>query len=404
MTRRRTRAMSAVTLAIALLGGLVAFLAPSAPARAAGGTPTLTVSLSVQNSPQWGDDLAVKVTTNHPEEEGSIALYLLGDHGARTLLTTSAEEGSFAVVTRRDDLAPGDHTLLARVTKGGDLNLTSESLSRIATITKRATTVSFLDTTTQLPGSIRVQVSAGAGFVPGGQVRITDPNLLTVDEVLDLDGQGVAVWQHPTAGSHFTVATYLGSDLYDTSTHGDNLSAGYASSVAGKLSADTIAPGDPVSLEVTVTGGEDGVLPSGDWRVWAVDGDRTLLVAEGAYPGTGTLTVPLTEWAKTHLGVWTLGVEYDGNGTVDGSTDDAVATLTVRSAPTAIDVDLASDVIHNGDTIPVRVTSTAGTVDEGSVEIRIADGVVGSAPVVDGLASVTYANPNWRGSQTLEVR
>ncbi|HEY1116629.1 MAG TPA: Ig-like domain-containing protein [Acidimicrobiales bacterium] len=383
------RRVGLLAVVLALLGGALAALAP-APATAAdpGGGTTLTVQLGVLNQPVWGEDLQVKLGTTRSDAEGSVSLYLLGADDTRTLLLSSADEGTFTVPTA--DLPPGQHRLVATALKDG---LSAESLVRTATVDRRPTTVTFLDSTSAAGGRIRVQLGSGdPRFVPTGTVRVS---MATMNPTLiGTDSQGVASFSFPPIGSYDMTFQYLGNDHYAGSTGVEPVTVTpYRSTPTGELSREVIAAGDPVSLTVTVTGGDAQHRPVGTWSLWAkTPGSTDLqLVQRGSYDDS-PVAIDLTSWARDHVGTWQFHFDFVGNQYVSSSSSTDLATLTVgpadQRAATETTIEVPATGVPAGGLLTVRVGSATGSPSGPVILFAAGPTQVAAGTVVDGVAQL----------------
>ena len=165
------RALLAVGV-LALVSSLLGLpLAPTA--NAAGEGVRLTVRLDVLNQPTWGDDLRVQIETNQPDELGYVQLHRVNPDGSLLLLATPEDEGVVVVDSRLLGAVPGSHQLIATASRG---DAGAESLKRSVTVSKRPTSVTFLDSSVAPLDPVRVQVGSGAGhLVPTGDVVFVGP-------------------------------------------------------------------------------------------------------------------------------------------------------------------------------------------------------------------------------------
>lgn len=383
ITRRTTAAVATLMLTL---------LALALPVGRAAAAPTnLNVALSIGNSPAWGDPLEVTMTTNYPAAEGVLVLSRVNTDGSLTPLLTTDTEGR-ATVDTGTHLPPGSHQLVATAMKEG---VEKESPVRTATVTKRPTTVTFLNTTSEPQGDIKVQIgSAGTGFVPTGSVVFSADGMVTT--TVNTDSRGVATLSRPPVGTRALSAAYQGTTAYAASSETTDVTVnGYRATLSGTLSRGVIAAGDEVSIDLTISTGDTGQgLPSGGWMLLAGQEGSThmLTAARGHYSGTGALTVDLTEWARAHEGTWTLKLQYAGNLYVYAASQE-VATLTVgpadqRPATTTIVESPAGGVMAGGQLV-VLVGSANGQPSGAVVLLTGSDTVVTSGTVTDGVAHLT---------------
>lgn len=394
MTRRRTRAMSAVTLVIALLAGVVAFLAPSAPARAAGGG-TLTASFQVLNAPVWGDDLSLTVGMNQTDDTGTgwVDVYVDDPGSTKTLLGSYTEMGTVAASTR--DLTAGTHQLVATAHLNG---LTSTAVTRTATIVHRETSVAF-DWPTAFPGrafTLRV-TSDSASFTPAsGSVTFTVDG---AEHSAPVGADGTAALTGLTVGSHDVSAVFTGDERYLASPRISTklFVQKFTPRIDGAVSAKQVTAGQPVSLRMQITGGDATHLPSGAWTLRALSssGGDPIVVDSGTYAGTGDIDVDLTAWALAHVGTWNLQVDYAGNDDVNGLTAWQVDFFTVTAGatmtPTTTEIVVPQPSVSVGGQVMVQIHAASGS-PAGTVTLFSDEGaVLGTGTASNGVALVTLS-------------
>lgn len=400
--RPRSRLLP-LSLCAALVALCAALIGPvPSPTAAAGGGGALTVRLEVLNTPAWGEDLQVRVETNQPAAEGLLALYKIEGDGGRTLLASPTEEGVLSVATR-PHLWPADHRLVATVLRDG---VSGESLVRTATIDRRATTTTFLDSVASAGGSIRVQVSSGADdLVPSGEVVFSGPTITTQRRALD--AAGLARLDGLAPGTHEVRADYACSSPYLCSSATQTLVfQRHAAHAVAELSTLEMTAGDQISVRLWIEGRDTNVPASGAWRLVAraTNGDREPITA-GVGDGDGSFDVDLTDWARTHVGAWRLLLSYDGNASIGPLVDVDLAGFTVLAARAATTTTLEPPAtgVPVGGTVTVRTTSASG-LPHGQVRLRHEDGrLIATGTATAGLAVLSLPTELGVGTHRLRA-
>jgi len=379
------RPYGAALVVLALLAGLLGLLPPATAAP--GGGTTLTVQLEIGGTPvAWGDDATFVVSTNRPSWEGALQIWRINADNTRTVVANPDDVGSVTVDTRTFPV--GDFRFVATAIEPGQ---TAESVVRYLTVAKRATTTTYLDTTSQPMGSFRAQVTSGdPDLVPTGAVRFTGPS---IDVTRRLDEQGVAVLDGIAPGTRTVRASYVCEGPYDCSTVETSLWVDrFTSEAVGELSAPAVRAGDPVSVRIWLEGRVD-FPATGGWLLLAQDPDGAVeQVAIGVHEDGDSFDVDLTAWAAEHPGTWMLQLDYDGNSWTKGfwKAQD-LGTLTVTEARTTTETLLEPPAtgIPVGGTVTVKVSSTTG-LPAGLVTLHAQDGTVLATASSDfGMAVLT---------------
>jgi hypothetical protein len=334
----------------------------------------VAVSLTLGATPTYGQDLHATVSTDKPAMDGAVSISW-ERNGAADVVLASGAEGAFDIATA-PRFTPGQtYYLRAHATKEDG---SAGASARIGfTVDPITSALQFLTTQTNPGGQIKVRVNATTAttVVPTGTMTLAAGG--TTLATATLDGQGVASFGEIQPGTYFdAVASYAGNGIYTAGTAAAIVQAyPYISGYAAELSSTSVTQGDPVSVHVTPQGGSQTHPASGSWQLLAGHpGDDQTVVTSGTSDGVTPFDVDLTEWARTHVGTWSLSVNYAGNAWVNGSFNTGFAQLSVAKRRTATLAELqAPTVVGPGARISGRVTSTEPTV-----------AVSGSAALYDG--------------------
>ena len=330
-----------------------------------GGDPdplTLAVSLTLGATPTYGSDLQASVSTDKPEMDGSVSI-AWERTGFPDVTVASGAEGDFDIPTATRFKPGQTYYLRAHADK---LDGSSGASVRVGfTVDPITSALEFLTTQPNPGGPVQVRVNAAT---PTSQVP-TGTMTLSVDGTAignaTLDGQGVASFPGIQPGRYpNTVASYAGDGIFTPGTAAATIQTyPYASGYAADLSAGSITQGDPVSVHVTPSGGVAQHPAAGTWHLLAGHpGDDQSVIAEGASDGSTPFDVDLTEWARTHVGTWSLSLNYDGNAWVNGSFNTGFAQLTVAKHRMATLTELSVPAtVAPGAAVTTRVTSTEPT-------------------------------------------
>jgi hypothetical protein len=329
-----------------------------------GGDPvdlSLAVTLSLGATPTYGQPLHATVSTDKPAMDGGVSI-AWERSGFPDVVVASGVEGSLDIATA-PRFAPGQtYFLRASATKeDGSSGASARMAFSVDPITSA---LQFVNLSAMAPGALKVRVTAtsATSVVPTGTVTLSaeSGSLGTAT----LDAEGVAAFTGIAPGIYHAIATYAGDGMYSAGTGAATLQVyPMISGFETQLSTTSITQGEAVSLHLKPVGGNAAHPASGPWHLSAVPaagGDR-VVIAEGN-TDSSPFDVDLTEWARTHVGTWTLGYVYDGNTWVSGSSNLAIADLVVaKHRMTTVSELLAPSVVAPGARVVARVTSTEPT-------------------------------------------
>jgi hypothetical protein len=189
--------------------------------------------------------------------------------------------------------------------------------------------------------------------------------------------------------------------------------AASATTTAASDATATFSPSDQnVTLKASVTSSA-GTVKEGSVQFTILQGTTVIGTATSGTVSDGSASVSYKLPGGTAAGTYTIEADYSDSSGTFASSSDNTHTLTVSAASTttaASNVTVAFSSSAQNATLKASVTSTAGTVDEGSVKFTILQGttVIGTAlsgTVSGGSASVSYALPAGQalGTYTIEA-
>ena len=301
-------------------------------------------------------------------------------------------------------LDAGAHTLTARFFPEDQGLYEVITVTRVATVLPRPTTVALNAPATSIAGqavAVTAAVDGGLGTAPGiMELRVDGAVVSTVA----LSG-GTAVFQVTglLAGSHTFQAAYLGSQNFQSSASPVAVHAVTKSASTTTLALSTSASryGQLVTMTVTV------LNPSG------VPAAGIIEVKEGGtVVGTATLSpqgdaaVATVTSSSLAAGVHQLRADYLGSATLLQSSS-AVAALTVIASDTATMLTTGPNPSRTREAVTVRATVSAiapgGGTPTGTVEFFDGTLSLGSMNLVNGAATIVVSSLK-TGKHQLQAR
>ena len=287
-------------------------------------------------------------------------------------------------------------TMLANASASFSSSVQNATLS--ATITSTAGTVSAGTVTfTVLNGSTPVGTATTSGAVSNGNasVNYTIPAATPV-------------------GIYTIQAVYNGSTNFagsSDSTHTLTISSGTTTAAANAL-ATYNSTNQPVTLTASVTSGA-GTVNTGTVTFSVFSGGTQIGSATTpANVSNGSASATYSLPGATNAGTYSITAIYAGAGGF-GSSSDSTHTLTVNAAATtttAVNQTTAFSSVAQSVTLSATVTSTAGTVNAGTVTFTVLNGgtpigaATTSGTVTGGNASVNYTIPGGTASGTYTIQ
>jgi hypothetical protein len=281
-------------------------------------------------------------------------------------------------------LAVGSHTITASY--GGDANFTGSSSSAITQTVNQASSSSSLasseNPSTFGDPTFTVTVSA----VPPGNGTPTGTVAFTIDGSpagsATLSGGSASISTSGlSAGTHTVVATYSGDANFTTSSASLTQTVNQASSstaVTSSLNPSTFGQSVTFTATVSSTAG----TPTGTIQ-FVLDGSNfgSPITLSG---GTAT-----TSTSALSAGVHTVSATYSGDTNFTGSSGTLAGgqTVTAASTTTAIASSANPSLYGNSVTFTATVTSSAGTVNTGTVTFLDGAATLGMTAVSGGKAT-----------------
>ena len=231
--------------------------------------------------------------------------------------------------------------------------------------------------------TLTAEVSSGAG-TPTGSVEFFEG--ATSLGIAPLDGSGLAALPVSTltVGSHTITATYSGDGAFDTSSGTVELTVDQAASTtAASATPNPAAFGSTVTLGALVSG--PAGTPTG-----TVTFSSSLSGVLGSAPLVdGAASLEFTTLLLS-IGEHAITAEYSGDSSFTTST--GIAPLTVAPGPSTTIASATPNPVAFGPTVTLgaMVSGLAGT-PTGTVTFSSSlSGVLGTAPLVDGAASLEF--------------
>ncbi|NBM14614.1 Ig-like domain repeat protein [Streptomyces sp. GC420] len=339
-----------------VFGQPVLFTATVAPVAPGAGTPTGTVTFTI---------------------DGDVVPVLLDENGTATLTRATLPAGTYSVTA--------DY--------GGDTNFTASTGTDTHTVVQAAT----LTTVTSSPDpSVRGEtvtltatvaaVSPGAG-TPTGTVTFTISGGPTIPVALNADGVATVDISTLTAGTYSITAAYGGDSNFTASTGTDTHTVNPAPTTTTVISSpDPSVVGETVTFTATVTPDVPGPGTPTGTVTFVID-------------GTVTLTAPITggsasvTYSGLNIGPHTVTASYGGDA--DFAPSSGADTHTVTGASTITTVVSSPDPSQPGRLVTFTATVVAappGTgTPTGTVTFVIGGGGGGTftAALVGGVAVTT---------------
>jgi uncharacterized protein YhjY with autotransporter beta-barrel domain len=350
-------ASSAVNVSVATATPTIA-LAASSTSIAAGGSVTLTATVSGGNAP------AGTVTF----QEGSTTLGTGTISGGKASFTTGA-------------LQAGSHSITA--VYGGDASNGSATSSSVSiTVASSTPTLSLATSasTVSAGGSVTLTATVSGGSNPGGNIIFVDGST-TLGAAAISGGRASFTTAALASGSHAFSAVYAG----DSNNHSASSSSVHVTVSAAKptlsLSTSASAPplGTAVTLSATLAGGN-----AATGTITFKDGAATLgsasLGGNSASFSTGALSV----------GSHSITATYSGDAG-NSATTSAAVSITVAAATPAITLSASATSINAGASVTLNATLSGGSAPGGTVSFQDGGTTLGSSAISGAGASFSTA-------------
>ncbi|WP_246531409.1 Ig-like domain-containing protein [Streptomyces bathyalis] len=341
-----------------VFGQTATFTATVAPVAPGAGTPTGTVTFTI--------------------------------NGTTTL--TGALDGTGTATVGTSALPAGAHTIAATYNGAGDPSFNTSTGSDTHTVNPADTTTSVNSSPDPTVFGQPVTFTAvvvpdvpGAGM-PTGTVTFTIDGGGTTTVPVEIDGTARLTLNSLPTGSHSTTGSYSGDGNFTPSTGGDTHTVNKAATTTTLNSApDPSTFGQTVTFTATVTPLAPGAGTPTGTVTFSITGGPTLT---GTLDGTGVATVNA---GTLPVGNYAATATYAGDSNFTPSTGSDAHT--VDRAPTTTTVNSAPDPSTYGQTVTVTATVAANLPEAGTPTGTVTflfDGTTPvTAPLVNGVATTT---------------
>lgn len=236
------------------------------------------------------------------------------------------------------------------------------------------------------PRILRAYVYGAGNEVPTGTVSIYHHGRLLGSAVLDEYGAAEIVAYNLEAGMHEFLVVYSGdaNNIGSTSsTYGYDIPPAQVTTTALTASVASAAAGSTVTLTATIAGGN----PTG--LVTFYSGNRAIAAAAVV---NGVATVEVN---NLPMGSQVLTAVYEGDDWNATSTSAGVTQVITRATPVTVET-VTTLLASNARTLPgepvTLVAQVAGANASGNVNFYNGSTLIGTATVVNGLATLTVSN------------
>jgi hypothetical protein len=405
-----------------------------ASVKVVGGSTSATFSTS---------DQSVTLTANLTDDsfpsdtvsEGTVTFMVKGSNGntVGSAVTATVNNGAAsAAFTLPANTAPGSYTIaVAYSDSTGTGNFTDDNTDSSGTLAVSAATtttvsppssVSFStsDQTVQLTTS----VTSDAGTVDEGTVTFTILQGTTVigtptsGDVSNGSASGSYTLPGGTdAGSYTIEADYSDSsgNFADSSDNSQTLSvtsstAAATTTTASNATATFSSSAQNVTLNATVTS-SSGTVDEGTVTFTILQGTTVIGTATSGSVSNGSASVSYALPAGTAQGTYTIGADYSDSSGNFAISSDTTHTLTVNGLSTTTTASNATTAFSTSAqtvTLNATVTSSSGTVNEGTVNFTILQGATvistaTSGAVSNGSATAQCSLPAGTGAGTYTI-
>jgi hypothetical protein len=364
---------------------------------AAADPPTTTTAVNA--SATWSTSsqpvtLSATVTSTSAVNVGTVTFTVQGTKVTSGTVTNGA---ATAVYTLPAGAAAGSYPITAAFNKTG--NFGGSTGTSTLTVNPGPTTIAAANATATYNASsqlvmLSATVASTAGTVNAGTVTFTVQGTQIVSGTV-ANGAASIVYMLPAgtaAGSYPISAAYNAGANFSGSTGASSLtvSPGATTTTSANATATSSASTQPVTLSATVTS-TAGTVNAGT-VTFTVQGTKVTsgTVSNGA--ATAVYTLP----AGAAAGSYPIAAAYHASANFAGST--GTSTLTVNSgtaSTTTTPANITATYSTNSQLVMLSatVTSTAGTVNAGTVTFTVLGTQIVSGTVANGAASIVYMPP-----------
>ncbi len=363
--------------------------------------PHPPILLTVTPNPAPGQStvtMTATVTGNCNTPTGTIA-FLDG-----TTVLGTAQLNSVGVATFTTSfLYVGTHNLVA--TYPGDFNFENSTSNIVTEIITGPPTTTVLASVSPNPAQLSQVVTmtatvSSAYTVPSGTITFSAGGVVLATAAVGSNGVATAIATNLHAGAYVVTAVYGGSTEYAASTsNAVTLTVLAAATTTGlTIAPNPIAPGQTVTLAAQVSGAVTGMPLSG--TVTFNDGAAILGTVTVGANGAASLGI-----AALLTGTHHITATYGGSSDYSTSTS-APVSVVVSGIPTSIGLNASPNPATTGQTVTLVATAVASLGNQpptGTVTFSDQFGVLGSAPVIAGVATFTTATLSTGTHQIIAV-
>lgn len=411
-THAPRRRILAAALPAALLAGLTATAVPTGAASAAGDDgepppPPKTITISGLGDPFYGDDLTFNVRASGGDNWMSV---FDGDPADERRVFGPVEMSNVDPTPVRIPTTGtyrAGQTYRFVVSATNDVNTGTKGFTFTPKFIPSDLTLAGLTQEYGLPLYGRLDATIPTTVKPGGgTMALKRGGAVTARYAIRPDGTYALLDLGMLPGTHRGVQFYYeGDQNYAAQALGTGLETADVTitrqhtTTTAALTRSQVVTGDAVEVLASVASSnqESQVDPTGRLEVHvSPDGQAFEKIADVAYPGgKQQVRVPITDWARTHPGVWTVRTVYAGDDVSFASAADSALQVVppgtaTKATATALTLSSATTTVQS--TTPVTataaVTSAAGPVTSGSVQFTVRGTTVATVPVgADGRAT-----------------
>jgi hypothetical protein len=320
-----------------------------------------------------------------------------------TVLGTAPLNSAGVATFSTSFLYVGTHNLVA--TYPGDFNFENSTSNIVTEVITGPPTTTVLNSVSPNPAQVSQAVTMTATVrsaytVPAGTVTFVAGGSVLATATVGSNGIATGVATNLQAGSYVVTAVYGGSTEYAASTSNAVTLTVLAASTTTGLTAipNPIAPGQTLTLAAQVSGAVSGIPLSG--TVTFKDGAAVLGTVNIGANGAASLAIA-TLLTGTHL----ITATYGGSSDYSASSS-AVVSVVVSGIPTSVGLNASPNPATAGQTVTLVATAVASLGSQpptGTITFSDQSGVLGSAPVIAGVATFTTATLSTGSHQIIAV-
>jgi hypothetical protein len=348
--------------------------------------PPITLAGSPQTAPgQSNVTFIATVTGGNCNMPTGVVTFLDGT----TVLGTTPLNTSGVATFSTSFLFVGTHPITA--TYPGDFNFEDSTSNVVTEIITGPPTTTVLSTVSPNPArplqAITMTATVSSEFTtPAGNVNFMANGTILAPVPLASNGTARATVSTLHAGIYNITAIYGGSTEYAASTSNAIVETVLGTDTTSTLtpSPNPAIPGQPVTLRATVSGSQTGIPFNG--IVTFKDGANTL----GAVP-IGTNGVASFSTSALLTGTHPITAIYSGSSDYNTSVSNTVVEV-VTAIPTSIGLSISPNPATAGQSVSMIATTVSNPPNQtptGTITFSDQSGILGTAPLVAGVASFT---------------